>query len=66
MEVLPAEMERLEAEIAKLEEFLADPELFAREPAKFQKASEGLLERQKWLNEAEEEWLELESLKESE
>ncbi len=66
LEVLPAEMERLEAEIAKLEEFLADPELFAREPAKFQKASEGLLERQKWLNEAEEEWLELESLKESE
>ncbi len=52
-------MERLEAEIAKLEQFLADPELFTKEPVKFQKASEGLVERQQKLATSEEEWLEL-------
>ena len=62
LEALPAEMDRLEAEIAKLEEFLAKPDLFTDEPAKFQKASEGLVERQDKLRAAEEEWLNLEEL----
>jgi ATP-binding cassette subfamily F protein uup len=64
LEVLPGEMERLGAEIAKLERFLSDPEMFTREPVKFRKASEGLAERQERLAAAEEEWLELEGLRE--
>ena len=59
LEALPGVMERLEAEIGKLTEFLAQPELFQTAPAKFQKASEGLAERQSALAEAEEEWLAL-------
>ena len=42
----------------------ADPELFTREPVMFRKASEGLAERQERLAAAEEEWLELEGLRE--
>ncbi len=61
---LPAEIERLEAEIAKLETLLADPELFARDPAKFHKATAALTLRQEKLSAAEEEWLELEALRE--
>jgi len=65
LDALPGEIERLTAEIGKLEAFLSDPELYAREPAKFRKASEGLAERQRKLAAAEEEWLELEALRES-
>ena len=65
LELLPAEMERLEAEIAKLEGLLSDPELYAREPVKFEKATAALTERQARLAAAEEEWLELEALRES-
>ena len=60
LEKLPAEMDRLNAEIAKLEEFLADPDLFTKAPEKFAKASEGLTERHSLLQDAEEEWLDLE------
>ncbi len=60
LEALPAEIERLEAEIAKLEEYLADPNLFTDHPVKFQKATEGLVERQEKLAASETEWLELE------
>lgn len=59
LEALPGIMERLEAEIGKLSEFLSDPQLFATAPVKFQKASEGLSERQAALADAEEEWLAL-------
>ena len=59
LEALPGLMERLEAEIGKLTEFLAQPDLFTSAPAKFQKASEGLAERQAALAAAEEEWLDL-------
>lgn len=61
---LPAEIERLEQEIAKLTDFLSDPDLFTTAPAKFQKASDGLAERQVRLDAAEEEWLTLEELAE--
>ncbi|SFM13363.1 ABC-F family ATP-binding cassette domain-containing protein [Shimia aestuarii] len=60
LEELPGVIDRLGAEIAKLEEFMADPELFTKEPVKFQKATEALVERQKALAAAEEEWLMLE------
>ena len=60
LDALPAEMERLEAEIAKLEQFLSDPQLFTTDPARFGKASEALVERQRMLASAEEEWLLLE------
>ncbi|MEM7711729.1 MAG: ATP-binding cassette domain-containing protein, partial [Pseudomonadota bacterium] len=59
LEELPGEMDRLGAEIAKLEAFLGDPELFQTAPAKFAKASEALVERQRKLAAAEEEWLAL-------
>ena len=60
LEALPAEIERLEAEIAKLEVFLSDPDLFSQAPKKFEKAGAGLVERQRALAAAEEEWLMLE------
>ncbi len=59
LQALPAIMERLEAEIGKLTEFLSDPALFTTSPVKFQKASEGLSERQVALMDAEAEWLDL-------
>ncbi|WP_041527261.1 ABC-F family ATP-binding cassette domain-containing protein [Paracoccus aminophilus] len=59
LEALPGIMERLEAEIGKLQDFLSDPDLFTSAPAKFQKASDGLVERQDALASAEEEWLAL-------
>ena len=62
LETLPSVMQRLEAEIAKLQLFMSDPDLFTKEPEKFQKATDGLIERQAALDAAEEEWLELEAL----
>ncbi|MEM9725875.1 MAG: ABC-F family ATP-binding cassette domain-containing protein [Pseudomonadota bacterium] len=64
LEALPAELERVEAEIAKLEAFLGTPNLYQDEPKKFQQATDLLVERQSKLASAEEEWLELESLRE--
>ncbi|MGB0504730.1 MAG: ABC-F family ATP-binding cassette domain-containing protein [Pikeienuella sp.] len=64
LDLLPGEMDKLSAEISKLEEFLADPELFTKSPGKFAKASEALDERKTALDNAEEEWLELEAMKE--
>ena len=60
LESLPAEMQRLEAEIVKLQELMSDPDLFTENPVKFQKATDALIERQARLDEAEEEWLNLE------
>jgi len=62
---LPGEIARLEAEIAKLEGLLAEPDLYTTAPVKFEKATEALSERQDRLAAAEEEWLELEDLRES-
>ncbi|MEM9146147.1 MAG: ATP-binding cassette domain-containing protein [Pseudomonadota bacterium] len=64
LDALPGEIDRLEQEIAKLEGLLADPDLYAREPAKFAKATRALVERQDQLGASEEEWLELEGLRE--
>jgi len=64
LEELPGEIERLEAEIARLEGLLADPGLYAADPEKFTRASEALAARKARLEAAEEEWLELEALRE--
>jgi ATP-binding cassette subfamily F protein uup len=61
---LPDEIARLEAEIARLEARLSDAGLYARDAAAFHKATEALAERKRRLEAAEEEWLELESLRE--
>ena len=51
-----------EKEIAKLEEFLSQENLFNDYPEKFQKATDGLIERHEVLANLENEWIELESL----
>lgn len=64
LELLPGEMEKFAREIDKLEVFLANPALYAKDAAAFAKAGAGLIERRAALAAAEEEWLELEALKE--
>lgn len=64
LETLPGEMEKLQAEIATLEGVLADPELYAKDAARFQQSTESLTEKHARLAAAEEEWLELELLRE--
>ncbi|MEM8742509.1 MAG: ATP-binding cassette domain-containing protein, partial [Pseudomonadota bacterium] len=63
LETLPGEIDRVAAEIDKLSEFLADPDLYTKSPDKFTKATEALSERQGRLAAMEDEWLELETLR---
>ncbi len=64
LETLPGKMDALAKEIAVLEGKLADPQLYAKDPALFGKTA-GLLEKKRSENAAmEEEWLELEMLRE--
>jgi ATP-binding cassette subfamily F protein uup len=65
LEKLPGEMDRLAAEIGKLAELLADPQLYARDPGRFAKATAAMAERQAALARAEEDWMELEALREA-
>ncbi|WP_333832840.1 ABC-F family ATP-binding cassette domain-containing protein [Rubrimonas sp.] len=65
LDLLPAEIDRLSFEIARLGEFLGAPDLYARDPAAFAKASTAMAQRQAALVAAEEEWLELETLREA-
>jgi len=64
LETLPGEMEKLGVEIAHLQRELADPNLYARDAAKFQKLSDKLSQKQELLEQKEEQWLEIELLKE--
>ena len=64
LEQLPSEMAGHEAEIAKIEAILADPNLFSSNPDKFNKAIGDLDSIRTKLEACEEEWLELEMLKE--
>jgi ATP-binding cassette subfamily F protein uup len=57
-------MEEAQASIAKLEARLAEPALFARDAAAFQKAAGALDKERAALSAMEEEWLELEMLRE--
>jgi len=64
LDSLPAEMEAIEAEINGLNTALADPELYAKDPDAFNVKSEALVAAQLKLAACEEEWLELEMLRE--
>ena len=64
LETLPGRMADLEAQIAKVQAVMDDPELFSRDPARFEAATAKLGELQLALNQAEEQWLELEMLRE--
>jgi len=63
LERLPEAIARLEAEILSLQARLADPGLFARDEKAFTAASERLGVAQAELTAAEEQWLELELLR---
>ncbi|WP_180899320.1 ABC-F family ATP-binding cassette domain-containing protein [Martelella soudanensis] len=64
LENLPKEMAKIEADIEKLEERMADPQFFARDPDGFSKAAKVLERERETLAAREEEWLELEMLRE--
>ena len=64
LESLPKKMEEANAKIATLEKRLADPALFSRDPAGFQKIAASLDAERAALHAMEEEWLELEMLRE--
>ena len=64
LETLPGKMEELQSSIAELETALADPELYAKDPKRFETVTQSLSSAQADLAMAEEEWLELELLRE--
>ena len=64
LETLPKKMDEQRAVLAKLQTVLDDPNLYAREPAKFAKASDAFAKGQAELNAMEDQWLELEMLRE--
>jgi ATP-binding cassette subfamily F protein uup len=64
LETLPQQIETLRAKLAKLGALLHDPDLFRRDPAKFKKSSEEFAATQASIAVAEDQWLELELLKE--
>ena len=64
LENLPKEMAKAEAEIAAREKKMADPNLFARDPAAFNKLAAEMEKLRASLTKMEEEWLELELLRE--
>ncbi|HEY0418005.1 MAG TPA: ABC transporter ATP-binding protein, partial [Acetobacteraceae bacterium] len=64
LETLPDRMAALEKEIAALRTALAAPDLYSRDRARFDRFSAALAEKETALAAAEEEWLELELLRE--
>ncbi|MGK9051590.1 ABC-F family ATP-binding cassette domain-containing protein [Neorhizobium petrolearium] len=64
LENLPKEMAKAEAEIAAREKKMADPNLFTRDPAAFNKLAAEMEKLRASLTKMEEEWLELELLRE--
>ncbi len=64
LETLPKRIKELQAEIAKHQAAMNDPQLFSRDPAKFEAASKGLEKAGAELSAAEDQWLELEMLRE--
>lgn len=64
LELLPSEIAQLEKDISALEKTLADPNLFSQKPDAFQKASDELTAAHTALATCEEEWLEIEMMRE--
>jgi ATP-binding cassette subfamily F protein uup len=64
LEALPARIAALEAEIAKLTVVLEDPDLYPRNPSRFATVTAALASARDELAAAEEQWLELEVLRE--
>jgi ATP-binding cassette subfamily F protein uup len=64
LEKLPGEMAKLEAEIARLDRVLSDPGLYARDAAAFNAAAGAQAAARQALARAEDEWLDLEALRE--
>jgi ATP-binding cassette subfamily F protein uup len=64
LENLPKEMAKAQAEIAKREEKMADPALFSRDAATFSRLAAEMGTFRESLTKMEEEWLELEMLRE--
>jgi len=64
LETLPKRMADLEAKIANLQKTLQDPNLYARDRAGFERASAELTKAETALSRLEDEWLELELLRE--
>lgn len=64
LETLPREMDKLRAEIAKQNTTLADPNLYAKNPNAFAAASKALTDAEAALSKAENDWLELEMIRE--
>ncbi len=64
LETLPGRIEELQAKIEILADALGDPELFAKNPARFEAITVELGQRQSELEDAEDQWLELEVLRE--
>ncbi len=62
--ILPGELQRLQFEIGRIKSKLADPALYAQDQKKFAAFSDALAEREQLLATAEQEWLELEMLRE--
>ena len=65
LEKLPAEMEGLRVDIAAAEAVLADADLYAKDPERFDQAAKKLKRARTALAAAEDEWLELEILRET-
>lgn len=65
LEQLPDDIAALEAEITKWETVMADPNLYAKDPNAFQAASDGLTAAQKKLSVCEDEWLEIEMMRDT-
>ena len=64
LETLPKRMEELQATQAKLQKELDDPSLYKRDPKRFAELSQAFAKAADKLAKAEEEWLELEMLRE--
>ncbi len=64
LENLPGQMEKAQGEIARREEKMADPNLFSRDPNAFSKLATELEKLRADLQRMEDEWLELEMLRE--
>ena len=64
LETLPGQIDKLNADIARLQNTLATPNLFTKDVAVFNAAAADLKKAENKLAKAEEQWLELEMLRE--